>query len=81
MASRPRLLQAKLDTLGPRKARHLFTHETSKSDQFVNYRTTSWEHAPWRPEAGGLTAEAWSGPAWPAPRRRADDSSGAPPAH
>ena len=55
------LPQAKLDKLGARKARHQFTHETAKADHFVNYKTTSWDHAPWKPAAApGMTASALS---------------------
>ena len=70
------LPQAKLDKLGARKARHQFTHETAKADHFVNYKTTSWDHAPWKPAAApGMTASAWSGPRWP-PAKRVVPSGG-----
>ena len=58
--------QSRLERLGPRKARHLFNHDTGKTDLFVNYRRTDWEHHAWQPAASGLSKAAWAGPAWPA---------------
>ena len=60
----PKNVQVKLDTLGPRKARHTWAHPEAKADTFVNYRHTRVDA--WRP-AAGQTAAAWTSEGAPKP--------------
>jgi hypothetical protein len=57
----PSHTQAKLDTLGPRKARVTFDHgvDTTRKDLFVNYRRTQFGAEPWRP--ANYQTGAWGG--------------------
>lgn len=38
-----------MDTLGPRKARHIFAHDTGRSLSWVNWRRTPFGAEPWLP--------------------------------
>lgn len=67
----PRDVMARMRRGGPRAARAIFANAAATGGAtFVNQRRTPFGNEPWAP-AHYQSGDAWTGPAWPQPQRKA----------